>query len=134
MAMFIEMMMNHTTHFIFPSVMRSMVNAKLVLDHIAAVTEKLPATKMMRSIGVAFSIFVSQMCSPKPRGTAAVRQLDSTVTQICPSVSRLPTHCGKRKHGREGRGQMVIYPSSDQDVVVPPESVVPNEFAVHAEA
>ncbi len=49
MAMFIEMMMYQMKTLIHPSVRRSMVKAKLVLDHMAAVREKVPATLMAGS-------------------------------------------------------------------------------------
>lgn len=46
MAMFMEMMMNQTMYLATPSVKRRSVTAKLVLDHIAAVIEKVPPTLM----------------------------------------------------------------------------------------
>lgn len=42
-AIFDEMMMNQTNALIQPSVRRSRVRAKLVLDQIAATSEKVPA-------------------------------------------------------------------------------------------
>lgn len=46
MAIFIEMIMNQTTTFIHPSVNRSRVSAKLVLDQMAAVSENVPERLM----------------------------------------------------------------------------------------
>lgn len=54
MAMFIEMMMNQTIAFVHLSVNRSKVKAKLVLDQIAAVTEKLPAASITVSNVMSF--------------------------------------------------------------------------------
>ena len=47
MAMFIEMMIYQRTHFIQPSVRRSRVTAKLVLDQMAAQIEKTPEAETM---------------------------------------------------------------------------------------
>jgi hypothetical protein len=49
MPMFIEMIMNHTTNLSHPCVNRSSVRAKLVLDHMAAVREKVPHRLMTLS-------------------------------------------------------------------------------------
>lgn len=103
MAIFIEMIINHTSHLRYPSVTRNMVNAKLVLDHIAAVAEKDPATLTRIISGVRLSRSQSQTYFPKPRGTAAERQIASIVTQTCPGLA----DCGNRgvkvqRHKRQG--------------------------------
>lgn len=50
MAMFDEIMMNQTKILIQPSVSLKSVSAKLVFDHIAAMSEKVPAKFIILSI------------------------------------------------------------------------------------
>lgn len=66
MATFIEIMMNQTNPFIHLSVNRSRVKAKLVLDQMAAVMEKLPATLITVSnlMSLLRSSGQSQICRP----------------------------------------------------------------------
>lgn len=66
MARFIEMMMIQITVFIHPSVNRSKVNAKLVLDQMAAVMEKVPAISITISNLIELLKFSgkSQICKP----------------------------------------------------------------------
>ena len=45
MKMFIEMMRNQTSFLPQPSVIRCMVRAKLVLDHMEATIDRVPATE-----------------------------------------------------------------------------------------
>src|SRR3569833_3126692 len=63
-ATFIEMMRHQMRIFMRPSVNRSRVMAKLVFDQMAAVTEKVPATRMTLSSCAMLCISKSQTCRP----------------------------------------------------------------------
>lgn len=64
MAMFMDTRINQTNAFVQPFVMRSSVMEKLVLLQMAAMMEKVPATLVMGTSVVKFSMGKSQMCLP----------------------------------------------------------------------
>ena len=70
-AVFIEMMINQRTHFIQPSVRRSKVTAKLVLDQMAAQIEKTPAAEMIGMAGRRSKKLTSHECAPYCQSTTA---------------------------------------------------------------
>jgi hypothetical protein len=80
-AMFPVIIMNHTSTFCHPWVKRSRVTAKLVFDHMAAVTEKVPATVTRRSRRPIFQRSKSQIWRPYPKPVIIDRSEHSMVMQ-----------------------------------------------------
>jgi len=64
MARFMDTMMYQTTHLVQPSVRRSRVTAKLVLDQMAAQMEKTPEAEMMGIRGTRSKNLKSHACAP----------------------------------------------------------------------